>query len=119
MEVHVDRNSNSIVRVTGREGVPPNDGMLCVKGRFGYDFIASPARLKKPLVKRKGKLVPVSWDYALDYTSERLAQILREYGPDTISGLACARDTNENNYAMMKFMRAVVGTNNIDHCART
>lgn len=119
MDLHVDRRSNSIVRVTGREGVPPNDGMLCVKGRFGYDFVSSPKRLKRPLVRRNGKLVPVSWDSALDYVSKRLGEICLKHGPDTISGLACARDTNENNYALMKFMRAVVGTNNIDHCART
>jgi predicted molibdopterin-dependent oxidoreductase YjgC len=103
----------------GREGVPPNDGMLCVKGRFGYDFVSSPRRLKEPLVRKRGKLQPVSWEYALDYTSERLGEIRGTHGPDAISGLACARDTNENNYAMMKFMRAAVGTNNIDHCART
>jgi len=119
MELHVDRASNRIVRVTGREGVPPNDGMLCVKGRFGYDFVSSPARLREPLVRRQGQLETVSWDYALDYTSERLGEICREHGADAISGLACARDTNENNYALMKFMRAVLGTNNVDHCART
>jgi predicted molibdopterin-dependent oxidoreductase YjgC len=119
VDVHVDRSSNQIVGVTGREGVPPNDGMLCVKGRFGYDFVSSPKRLNEPLVRRNGKLEPVSWEYALDYTAERLREICRKSGLDAISGLACARDTNENNYAMMKFMRAVVGTNNIDHCART
>lgn len=119
MELHVDRSTNTIVRVTGREGVPPNQGMLCIKGRFGYDFVSSPQRLKQPLVRRRGDLVPVSWNDALAYTSERLTEIRRRCGPDAISGVACARDTNENNYALMKFMRAVVGTNNLDHCART
>ena len=119
VDVHVDHGSNQIVGVTGREGVPPNEGMLCVKGRFGYDFVSSPKRLKEPLVRKNGRLEAVSWEYALDHTAERLREIHKASGPDAISGLACARDTNENNYAMMKFMRAVVGTNNIDHCART
>ncbi len=116
--LHVSRPANRIVRVTGRE-VPPNDGMLCVKGRYAFDFVASPERLTQPLIKRQGKHVPVSWDEALNLAAARLSQARDEYGPDSIAGIASSRDTNENAYAAMKFMRAVIGTNNIDNCART
>lgn len=121
MELHVDRAANRIVRVTGVEGTPPNDGMLCLKGRFAYDFSSSPDRLTTPLLRRTRDmpLEPVSWDVALDFTAERLAGIRERNGPDAIGVIACARTTNENNYAAMKFARAAIGTNNIDHCART
>lgn len=119
MELHVSRPENRVVRVTGIEGAVPNDGMLCIKGRFGFDFPAAPERLTTPLVRKDGRHVPVSWDEALDLTATRLGEIRDEHGPDAISGVGSARDTNENNYAIMKFMRAALGTNNIDHCART
>ena len=119
LDLHVDREANRVVKATGAEGVPPNDGMLCVKGRFAYDFPASDRRLTAPLVKKGGVQVPVSWDEALDFAAKRLAAIRDAHGPDSIAAVSCARDTNENNYATMKLMRAVVGTNNIDHCART
>lgn len=118
LTVHVSKAANQIIRVTGRE-VPPNDGMLCVKGRYAFDFVASPERLTRPLLRRKGKQVPVSWDEALDLAASRLTRLRDESGPDSIAGIASSRDTNENAYAAMKFMRAVIGTNNIDNCART
>jgi formate dehydrogenase major subunit len=119
MHLHVDRQRNRVVRVTGVEGAPPNDGMLCVKGRFAFDFPASPKRLTQPLLRRNGALEPVSWDEALDYTAQRLREIRDVYGPDAISGISSSRDNNENSYAAQKFMRGVLGTNNIDNCART
>ncbi len=121
VELHVDRAANRIVRVTGVEGTPPNDGMLCLKGRFGYDFPSSPDRLATPLMRRSRDepLRPASWDEALDFAAERLRWIREVHGPDAIGLIACARSTNENNYAAMRFARAVIGTNNIDHCART
>jgi len=117
--LHVDRARNRVVRVTGAEGVAPNDGMLCVKGRFGYDFAASPKRLTRPLLRRNGRLEPVGWDEALDFTAARLREIRSAYGADSICGVSSSRDDNENAYAAQKFMRGVMGTNNIDNCART
>lgn len=117
--LHVDRERNRVVRVTGAEGVAPNDGMLCVKGRFGYDFAASRARLTQPLLRRNGTLEPVSWDEALDHTAGRLREIRAAHGPDAICGVSSSRDSNENAYAAQKFLRGVIGTNNIDNCART
>jgi formate dehydrogenase major subunit len=116
--LHVDRAANRIVRVTGRE-VAPNDGMLCVKGRYGYEFPSSRNRLTTPMIRKDGKLEPVSWDEALDFTARRLGEILRAHGPDSFSAFGSGRLTNENNYAIAKFTRAVVKTNNVDNCART
>lgn len=121
VELHIDRSTNRVVRVTGVEGAAPNDGMLCIKGRFGYDFASSPDRLTSPLLRRAkdAPLERVGWDEALDFVATRLAGIRDRHGPDAIGVIACARSTNENNYAAMKFARATLGTNNIDHCART
>jgi predicted molibdopterin-dependent oxidoreductase YjgC len=95
-----------------------NEGWLCVKGRFGYEFINSPDRLKTPMIRKNGKLVEATWDEAMDYTAKRLGEIKQGHGPDAIGGLASARCTNEENYLFQKFIRAAVGTNNVDHCAR-
>jgi predicted molibdopterin-dependent oxidoreductase YjgC len=119
LTLHVDRRANRIVRVSGREGVAPNYGMLCVKGRFAYDFPSSPKRLTHPLLRKNGRHTEVSWQEALDYTARRLAELTARHGPDSFAAIGCARTTNENNYALQKFTRAVIGTNNIDHCART
>ena len=116
--LHVDRQRNRVVRVTGRDAAP-NHGMLCVKGRYGFEFHASPKRLTQPLIKKDGKQVPVSWEEALDYTATRLGKIVAKHGPDSFSALGSGRITNENNYAVQKFTRAVMKTNNVDHCART
>jgi predicted molibdopterin-dependent oxidoreductase YjgC len=95
-----------------------NQGSLCVKGRFGYEFIGDPNRLKTPLIKENGRLREATWDEALDLTARRLSSIKNEFGPDSIAGLSSARVTNEENYLFQKFIRAVIGTNNVDHCAR-
>lgn len=118
-QIHLHVKDNEIVKVTGVEDVAPNYGSLCIKGRFGYDFVHSSERLKAPLLRKNGELVEVSWDEALDFTASRLLEIKKARGPESIVGIGCARTTNENNYVMMKFMRAAVGTNNVDHCART
>ncbi len=95
-----------------------NRGDDCIKGRFGWEFVHSDERLKKPLIKKNGKFVEVSWDEALDFVAEKLREIKEKYGPDSIAGLSSAKCTNEENYLFQKFMRVVIGTNNVDHCAR-
>ncbi len=115
LTLHVIRNT--VVRVASRPDTV-NEGWLCVKGRFGSSFIQSPERLTTPLIRKNGVFVKVSWDEALQYTAERLTAIRKEHGPDSIGGLSSARCTNEENYLFQKFMRAAVGTNNVDHCAR-
>jgi len=108
-----------IVKVEGVESAQPNRGRLCVKGRFGYDFIHSEERLKSPLIKEDGRFREASWEEALDLTAERFRAIIAEHGPDAVAGVSCARSTNEDSYSMQKLFRAVFKTNNIDHCART
>lgn len=124
--LHVRRNE--IVRVSSREDTW-NEGWLCVKGRFGYKFVNSPDRLTKPLIRTGPKEVfdvekagqyfrEATWEEALDLVASRLREIKEANGPDSIGGLSSARCTNEENYIFQKFMRAVIGTNNVDHCAR-
>ncbi len=108
---------HSIIQVTGAESVP-NFGKTCVKGRFGLDFASRHDRLTTPLVRRDGAMVAVTWNEAQRYICGRLAEIKKAHGADAIAGLSSARCTNEENFLFQKFMRAVVGTNNVDHCAR-
>jgi formate dehydrogenase major subunit len=108
-----------IVKVTGVEDGSPNKGRLCVKGRFGYDFIYSEERLKTPLIRENGSFREASWDEALDLIADRFKDIIAKHGPDAIGGVSSSRSINEDSYQMQKFFRAVLGTNNIDNCART
>jgi predicted molibdopterin-dependent oxidoreductase YjgC len=112
--------NDRVLKITGIEASPPNYGSLCVKGRFGFNFIDSPERLKVPLVKDKEtqEFKETSWDEALDLVADRLSAISRDHGPNSIGVLTSARMTNEDNYIMQKFARAVLKTNNVDHCAR-
>ena len=111
--------NDRIVKVTGAEDGLPNRGRLCVKGRFGYDFIYSEERLKTPLIRQGDTFREASWDEALDLVAEKFSAIIRDYGPDAIAGVSCARSINEDSYQMQKLFRSVFKTNNIDHCART
>ena len=116
-----ETEGNKIVAVNGSKKSPANMGNLCVKGRFGMDFIQHPDRLTTPLIRRGGKGSPfeeASWDEAIAYIARRFNEIKAEHGPDTIAGLASARVSNEDNYVFQKLIRCAIGTNNIDHCAR-
>jgi formate dehydrogenase major subunit len=108
-----------IVKVTAVEDAAPNEGRLCVKGRFGYDFIYSEERLKTPMIRENGRLREASWDEALNLVADKLKEAMEKHGPDSIAGVSSARSINEDSYQMQKLFRAVLGTNNIDHCART
>ena len=108
-----------IVKVTAVEDAQPNQGRLCVKGRFAYDFIYSEERLKTPLIREKEGFREASWDEALGLVATKFKEIIKKDGPDAIAGVSCARSINEDSYQMQKLFRAVIGTNNIDHCART
>lgn len=108
-----------IVGVLSNPDAPVNQRMLCVKGRFGWDFIYNEKRLTTPLIKKNGTFVEASWDEAYDLIAKRLNEIKDQYGPDAFAALSSARCTNEENYLVQKFTRAYMGTNNVDHCART
>lgn len=107
-----------IVKVTPCWEAPANQGRLCVKGKFGLDFVNREDRLKVPLIRKNGELQETGWEEALDLVARKLNEIKEKDGPDSIGGLCSAKCTNEDNYIFQKFMRAVVGTNNVDHCAR-
>jgi formate dehydrogenase alpha subunit len=137
---------NQILYAQASKHESVNGSFLCTKGRYGWDFATNPDRLTQPMIRRdlaysmgisteKWKLpkespldvdkpnvddyfIPVDWETALDVVSTKLADIAQESGPDSIMGLSSARCTNEENYLFQKFMRAVIGTNNVDHCAR-
>lgn len=95
-----------------------NQGHTCLKGRYAFSFYNHADRLTTPLIRKNGNLERASWEEAYDYISEKLISIKATHGPDSISGISSARCTNEENYLMQKFFRAVIGTNNIDSCAR-
>jgi len=95
-----------------------NEGHTCLKGRFAFSFYNHPDRLRTPLIRKNGELEPATWDEAYDYLADKLTSIKNEFGADSIGGISSARCTNEENYLMQKFIRAVIGTNNIDSCAR-
>jgi predicted molibdopterin-dependent oxidoreductase YjgC len=97
---------------------PVSQGSLCIKGWNIHEFIGSERRLTQPLLSKGGKLEPVSWDEAMTAAAEGLKKVVAEHGPDAVAVLASAKVTNEENYLLSKFARAVLGTNNIDHCAR-
>ena len=112
-----------IYRVNGRFDSPVNHGNLCVKGRFGFEFVHANDRLREPMIRDSrqqpfDRSTHTKWDAALDHVARRLRAVRDEYGPDSIAFLTSAKCTNEENYLLQKLARAVVGTNNVDHCAR-
>ncbi|MBE0480938.1 MAG: formate dehydrogenase subunit alpha [Dehalococcoidia bacterium] len=122
---------NEIVSVRGDKESPVNQGGLCVKGRFGFDFVHHADRLTKPLIRKEGRGKDVktngnlrdvfreaTWDEALELVAGKLTAIKERSGPDSVGVLSSAKCTNEENYLVQKFARAVLGTNNVDHCAR-
>ena len=109
---------DKVIKVTTEHGVGPNKGSLCIKGRYGFEFIHSEERLTTPLIKKNGEFKEASWNDALDLIAEKLKYFKENNGADAIFGLTSARATNEENYTFQKFFRSVLGTNNIDHCAR-
>ncbi len=129
LELHV--RNNFIYRVTSPFDSVVNHGNLCVKGRFGYDFIYSPKRVTTPLI-RKDQQKPgrrhqafgldqwreVSWEEALEFTANRLTEIYQRHGSHAMSVYCCAKATNEDNYLLQKMFRTLFRTNNIDHCTR-
>jgi len=107
-----------IVGVLPDKTHPISQGRLCIKGWNAGGFVQHPDRLTTPLIRRDGKLEKASWEEALAYVGAKLSAIRDESGPDSIGFFASAKCTNEENYLFQKLARAVIGTNNVDHCAR-
>lgn len=126
IECTVDTEHNRIIEAKGSPDGVNNEGRLCLKGLYGWDYLNDPQiltrRIQQPMIRKGGKTSPlqeVSWDEAIRYTADRLNAIIKEFGPDSIMGAGSARGPgNEAGYITQKFMRACVGTNNVDHCAR-
>lgn len=110
---------NKIVKIRGDKEAPVNRGQTCVKGAFAYEYVHAQNRLTTPLIKKAGKLVETTWEETYRFIADNLSKIKSDWGPNAISMFACARSTNESNYVTQKFMRAVIGSNNIDGCNRT
>ncbi|MDA0154221.1 formate dehydrogenase subunit alpha [Vibrio sp. Makdt] len=117
LTMHVDEAKNKIRYIEGGNS-PVNEGMLCVKGRFGFDFVSSDARLTTPLIRKDGWLQPASWEEAIMLIADKFTAIKQGFGSNALAGFSSAKTTNEDNYAFQKFVRRELGTNNVDHCAR-
>ena len=111
-------NQGTLVGVEPWPRHPISSGKLCIKGWNAHQFVHHEERLKKPLIKKNGKFSEATWDEALKLIASKLRENKEKHGPDSIALLSSARCTNEENYLIQKFARAVIGTNNIDHCAR-
>ena len=130
-QVLLNVKSDRIFKIDAPFEAAPNYGRLCVKGRFGADYVHHPERLTVPLIRKEmqkpGERTAskgpadwreATWDEALDVVVDRLLELRRKYGPDSITCNVCAKATNEDNYLLMKYIRGVIGTNNVDHCTR-
>jgi NADH-quinone oxidoreductase chain G len=113
--MRLDTRTHSLRRIVGRENMAVNDQWLCDKGRFSYEWVNSEERLQAPMIRKDGELVPVQWSDALRFIVEKLKTIKSEHGPDAIGGIGSAKLSNEANYLLQRFMRQMIGTNNIDH----
>ena len=117
-EMDVGTNQNRIVAIKPLLDAPVSRGHLCVKGRYAFDFISAPDRITKPMIRKGDKWQQVTWDDVISFTAKSLQRISQQHGPDSIAVLGSARGTNEENYLAQKFARVVIGTNNVDCCAR-
>lgn len=128
-QIDMQIRENHITRVDAPFDVAPNYGRLCVKGRYGLDYTHHPSRLTYPLIRKDLGILPrkpvglggfrrARWEEALDLAAEKLAVIVQEHGGDALGAFCSAKATNEDNYLFQKFIRGVLRTNNIDHCAR-
>uniref|UniRef100_UPI004049B0CE formate dehydrogenase subunit alpha n=1 Tax=Fulvivirga sp. TaxID=1931237 RepID=UPI004049B0CE len=116
--LEVSTRNGEILSIQAPYDAAANGGHTCLKGRYAFKFYNHPDRLRTPLIKRNGKFEEATWDEAYDFITDKFKQLIADHGPDSIAGISSARTPNEENYLMQKFMRAVVGTNNIDCCAR-
>jgi len=121
-QLKLDIKDEKIIHVSPDPDGPANKGQACVKGKFGLDFVNNPERLTTPLIRTgergAGEFREASWEEALDMVAGKFTDIKNRYGSDSLAFLSSAKCTNEDNYLMQKFARAVIGTNNVDHCAR-
>jgi formate dehydrogenase major subunit len=116
--LEVSTTNGKILSITAPYDAEVNQGHTCLKGRYAFKFYDHPERLDSPMIKRNGEFEKVSWEEVYDYITDRFKYFKAEFGPDSLAGISSSRCTNEENYLMQKFFRAVINTNNIDGCAR-
>ncbi len=113
--VRLDSRTHKLRRIIGRENMAVNDQWICDKGRFAHAWVNHEERLTTPLLRKNGQLVPATWGEAVQYVADRLRAVKQQHGADAVGGIGSAKLSNEANYLLQRFMRQVVGTNNIDH----
>ncbi len=113
--VRLDSRTHQLRRIVGRENMQVNDQWICDKGRFAHAWVNDENRLAAPMVRKNGKLTAVQWSEALAYIAAKLTDIKEKFGADSIGAIGSGKISNESNYALQRFMRGVIGTNNIDH----
>ena len=116
--LEVATTGHEILSISAPYDAEANLGHTCLKGRYAFQFYNHPDRLRTPMIKKNGAFIPVQWDEVYDFIAQKLQYYKQEFGPDSLAGISSSRCTNEENYLMQKFVRAVLGTNNIDGCAR-
>ncbi|MFM8550995.1 MAG: 2Fe-2S iron-sulfur cluster-binding protein, partial [Nitrospiraceae bacterium] len=117
-QITLQTKDNDLIEVMSAQGAGRNNGDLCAKGYFGYHATTNPERLTQPLVRREGRLVPATWDEALEYVAETFVQLKLKHGAQAFAGIITARCANEDLYLFQKFMRLAIGTNKLDSSAR-
>jgi predicted molibdopterin-dependent oxidoreductase YjgC len=115
---YLNVKGGKVIRVTSDYSAPVNKGNLCIKGRFGYEFIHHEDRIIAPLIREGDAFREASWDEALDLIATKFTELKDKYGPQSVGAFSSSRCTNEENYLMSKWVRAVLGSNNVDNCAR-
>lgn len=113
----LDGGQETVRRVTSDDHLGVNEGNLCIKGRFGHEFIHAEGRIKTPFIRKDGELLPATWPEAIRYASEKFRQVINGHGGKAIAGIGSEKATNEDNYLFQKFCRSVLGTNTIDNLA--
>ena len=113
--VRLDSRTHQLRRIVGRENMQVNDQWICDKGRFAHAWVSDEKRLDAPLLRKNGKLTPVQWSEALAYVAARLTGVKEQHGAQSIGAIGSGKLSNESNYALQRFFRGVIGTNNIDH----
>jgi formate dehydrogenase alpha subunit len=128
---YLNVTDGKVIKVTSDYDAPVNNGNLCIKGRYGYDFIHSDERIKTPLIRIKDRSIGLNssnglndifreatWDEALKFVADRFRELIAEYGPEKVGAFSSSRCTNEENYLLSKWVRCAIGSNNVDNCAR-
>ncbi|MBO0782331.1 MAG: NADH-quinone oxidoreductase subunit NuoG, partial [Ktedonobacteraceae bacterium] len=111
----IDSRVDRVLRLMSRTNDEIDDGWLCNRGRWGFDFVNNPDRLRTPLIRRNGNLTPATWEEAFFYITTRLAEITKQHGAQSVAGIGSTRTTNEEAYLFQKLLRDVIGTSHIDH----